>query len=372
MHTVKYIFLAVAFLLASCGNDDEAPPAVEGCRNQAFFDGQGPRQFEMGFSTWPYAPTSESVSGTYEFIAAHADIYSEHIDNSIPWNAWMNGLPLPEAFTNEIDGKVARTIPQMRLALSVSLLNTDRSDLASDFDGSTPTYTVLNDQAIEDTYFQHIDYLTDRLEPDYLVIAIEVNELRINAPSKWNAYKLLMQNVKSRIQAEYPSLHISESLTLHNLYQPDVPDPEAYLAEMLAYANAMDFVAISFYPFFKGLHTKADFQLAFDFLHAHIEPPIAFAETAHLAEDLDVGSFNLYIESNPCEQNAYMESLLLNAAQQQYEYVIWWAHRDFYELWNTFPDPLKDLGKLWRNTGLLEDDGTGREGFDTWEMVFLE
>jgi hypothetical protein len=179
-----------------------------------------------------------------------------------------------------------------------------------------------------------------------------------------------MHNVKSRIQQEYPSLKISESLSLHNLYQPEVLDSEDYIDEIVAYANNMDFVAISFYPFFKGQHSKNDFQKAFDFLHSKITKPIAFSETSHLSEDLSISSYDLFIESSECEQNLYLENLLSNAQKHNYEYVIWWAHRDFYELWLTFPEELKDFGKLWRNTGLVADDGDKKKAYSTWKLVF--
>lgn len=367
-NSLKTLLYITAGLLISC-NDDNVKPPDDDCVNSTFFAEYDSRDFKMGFSTWAYAPTEESLNNTYQFIEENSDIYSEHIDNKIPWSSWINNLPLPVEFTNEIDSRISRKIPNIRLALSVSLLNIDRTDLAEDFDGSIPDYNALYDSEIEDAYFKHINYLTNRFEPDYLIIAVEVNELRIKSPSKWNEYKLLMHNVKSRIQQEYPTLRISESLTLHNLYQPDVLNPEEYIAEIVAYANNMDFVAISFYPFFKSQHSKNDFQKAFDFLHANIIKPIAFSETSHLSEDLSVSGYDLFIEGNECEQNLYLESLLSNAQDQNYEYVIWWAHRDFYELWLTFPEELKDLGKLWRNTGLISDDGRNKKAYAIWEMV---
>lgn len=367
-NTQKALLFITVNLLISCTKDNVNQPDKD-CINSKFFIEYSSRNFNMGFSTWPYAPTEESINNTYHFIEQNSDIYSEQIDNKIPWNAWINDLPLPVEFTDDIDTRISRKISNSNLALSVSLLNIDRSDLAEDYDGNIPNYDGLNDLEIEDAYFKHINYLINRFEPDYLIIAIEVNELRIKSPSKWIEYKLLMHNVKSRIQQEYPSLKISESLTLHNLYQPEVLDSEDYIAEIVTYANSMDFVAISFYPFLKGQHSKNDFQKAFDFLHSKITKPIAFSETSHLAGDLSINSYDLFIEGSECEQNLYLESLLSNAQEQNYEYVIWWTHRDYYELWLTFPEELKDLGKLWLNTGLVTDNGGKKKAYSTWELV---
>ena len=368
MRNIWLAFVGSIILHCGCEGDNKIQPDLD-CSDADLLAREATRNFEMGFSTWPYAPSEEAVIDTYQFIEENADVYSEHIDNRIPWNAWINNLPLPQEFTLDIDARQARRIPGLKLALSVSLLNTDRNDLWEDFDSSVPDYVELNDAKIQDAYFRHIDYLVTRLEPDYLTIAIEVNELIHNAPEKWNAYKLLMHEVKLRIKAQYPSLQISESLTLHNLYEPEVANPQEYINELVTYANEMDYVAISFYPYFKGLHSKSDFQKAFDFLHDHIDKPIAFAETSHLAEDLSVATYNLSIEGSECGQNQYLESLLNNAQDQDYEYVIWWAHRDFTALWATFPEELQDLGKLWRNTGLVGDEGKSKQALITWKAI---
>lgn len=358
-------------LLFACNKEDDNPVRpVSNCGESDFFCEFESRNFQMGFTTWPYAASNEAVNNTYQFIADNADIYSEHIDSEIPWDAWINDSALPLEFTNKIAAKVSRAIPNVKLTLSVSLLNTSRNDLASDLDGTTPSYSKLNDAHIEDAYFKHLKYITNQLNPDFLILAIEVNELLKNAPDKWDAYKLLMSNIKSRIKQEFPALTISESITLHNFYQPDVQNPATFVAEITDYAKSMDFVTISFYPFFKGLKTKDNFQEAFDFLHEKISKPIAIAETGHLSEDLAVESFDLFISGNQSEQKDYLESLITNAQTQDYEYIIWWTHRDYDELWETFPESVKDLGKIWISTGIINEDGTQKDAYTIWDIVY--
>ncbi len=365
MNESKILLLLLCSFLLSCSEEDN-PPAE--C--QEFFCEYSSRNFEMGFSSWAYAPTVESVNDTYQFLEENGTIYSEHIDSNIPWNAWINDLPLPTEFTNEMAARAANKIPGTKLTVSVSLLNSLRNELAYDYDGTIPNYTALNDTEIEDAYFKHLQYIANQLNPDYLIIAIEVNELLINAADKWDEYKLLISNVKTRMQQEFPSLPLSESITLHNLYEPDASsNPSAYIDELVTYANAMDLVTISFYPYFKGLNSKEGFQEAFNFLHERINKPIAFAETSHLSEDLSVASFDLFIPGSYPEQNDYMETLMINAQEENYEYVIWWAHRDYNELWETFPDEVKDLGKLWLSTGIINEDGVEKESYTTWQTV---
>jgi len=324
----------------------------------------------MGFSTWPFGPNESDMAETYSFLSQNADIYSEQIDYKIPWNTLINNTAFPDEFITNIDYKISKRITENKLLLSVSLLNTDRNDLLEDYDGNIPSYTAMNDQIIEDAYVKYLEYLIGKFNPDYLVFAMEVNELRINKPDKWEQYKLLAANIHSRIKAEYPDLPIAESFTLHNYFNPDVSDPDAYISEITDYINQNnDFAAISFYPYFKGFHTKEDFQLAFDFLNSHVTIPIAFVETSDLAETLKIRSYKLKIESDVCEQKDYLETLMLNAYNNDYEFIIWWAYRDYDELWKTLPSKTKDLAKLWRDTGLLDEDGVERPAFELWKSL---
>jgi hypothetical protein len=131
----------------------------------------------------------------------------------------------------------------------------------------------------------------------------------------------------------------------------------------------LDFSAISFYPFFKGLKTKEDFQEAFDFMYSKLNRPIAFSETGHLSEDLKVDSYSLFIAGDQCEQKDYLEALLRNAQEHNYIYIIWWTHRDYDELWQTFPAEAKDLGKLWISTGIINGDGKEKKAYSSWKMA---
>lgn len=330
------------------------------------------RNFHMGFTTWSFGPNWEDRDETYQFISDNADIYSEQFDNKIAWKAWINNTELPIEFIEDVAYRVSHKPKTHKTLLSVSLLNSERNDLLHDYDGTLPSYNSFSDKIIEDAYFKHLNYLIVELNPDYVVLAMEVNELLINSETKWSGYKQLINAVRNRIKLAYPHILLSESVTLHNWFNPDVDDKVNYIKTINDYVNELDFVAVSFYPFFKGQHSKTDFQQTFDFLHAQVKKPIAFVETSHLAENLAVESYNLKINSSVCEQNEYLETLLLNAYKNKYQFVIWWAFRDFDALWSTFPDDVKDLGKLWRDTGLISETGEERPAFQTWSDVLVK
>lgn len=324
----------------------------------------------MGFSTWSFGPDAQDVEDTYQFIADNADIYSEQVDEYVPWDALLNQTALPQEFVDDINFRLSKKSPGQALILSSSLLNTDRSDLLPDFDGSLPSYNSLADSSICEAYFQHLKYLVETLDPAYLVMAMEVNELYIHSPDKWNEYRDLVSQVKPRLKNLFPNLPISESYSLHNWFQPEVDDPPTYQTILRQTVNDLDFAAISYYPFFKGQHYPSEFQQSFDFLHSEVSVPIALVETAHLAQSLSIPAFDLNISSDPCEQSLFAKTLLQNAQEQEYEAVIWWAHKDYDELWETFPDEAKDVGKLWRDTGLFSENNDVRPAWQVWELAF--
>jgi hypothetical protein len=364
-----YLLFLLSTLFFSCekeGND----PAPYTNSSKSVLDEIENRNFKMGFTSWPYAATLGAQDSTYAFLQAEGDIYAEHIDDKIPWSAWINNTALPTAFTNNILGRKNRKIAENQLLVSVSLLNNLRTDLAEDFNGLPPTYDSLNQSSIEDAYVQHINYIVGELQPNYLLLAIEANELLINSPNLWESYKKLITNVRSRIKTAHPTVQLSESVTLHNWYNPNALN-SSLVREIQAYVNQnQDFVAISYYPFFQQLENVDEYQKAFDFLHSQTNKRIAFAETTQIAEDLIVSGLNLNILSSQGIQKDYLETLLLNAYREDYEFIIWWCHRDYDALWQTFPASVKDLGQLWRDSGLLDEDGQERAALSSWRSVF--
>ncbi|MFY0643724.1 MAG: glycosyl hydrolase 53 family protein [Bacteroidia bacterium] len=371
---MRLYFLGSIFLLTlatSCKDKSADVPSTVPCSETPSLQ-IVQRNFHMGFTTWPFGPDEEDVDETYDFIAANADIYSHHLDNKIPWQAWRNNTNLPAEFVNDIQYRKNKSINGHQRLVSVSILNSIRDGVIQDYDGSPPTFDSLNEQSMEDAFVKHLEYIIEELQPNYLVLAMEVNELRIHNASLWQEYKKLMSAVRPRIKAKYGNIKISESLTLHNWYKSDVPDKTAYEQELSDYTEEFDFTAVSFYPFMKGLSSPEEMQEALDFLHSQTNKPIAFVETAHIAEDLVIPNFNTNIPSDECQQADYVSTLLNNADDKNYLFLIWWAYRDFDELWETFPEGVKDLGRIWRDTGLLDENGNERPSFSLWKQILAK
>ncbi len=368
MNRLKCFIIIPSLLITFCLGCQEAGLAPL-CETPSFFSDYAERKFKMGFSTWSFGPDESDRRETYQFISKHADVYSEQIDEYIPWRALEANAPLPEALQADLDFRFAQRPVGHDLLLSVSLLNIDRSDLLADSDGYRPAYEGLDDAKIAEAYEAYLRQLLDHFQPQYLVMAMEVNELYLHDRAKWEAYKNLSAKIRTNLKASYPEVLLSESITLHNWFEAEGDEAASYLEELSSYVNQLDFAAISFYPFFKGQKRARQFQKSFDFLHDQINIPIAFVETTHLAEDLSVPSYEIDIPSSECEQNEYLETLLLNAQVNEYLFIIWWSHRDYDRLWEIFPEEVKDIGKLWRDTGLIDENGDERIAYRTWELV---
>ncbi len=358
------IFYSSIILLGSCVK------ASLNCEQGNFFEGVEERNFAMGFTTWNYAPQDEAVEDTYDFILGNGDVYAEQIDEYVPWASLINGTPLPSDFLLKMEYKAVRKPQDLPLSLSVSFLDTDRSDLLPDLDGSRPESSGFDDPTIIDAYEKHLNWLISKFNPDYLTFAMEVNELFTHDREKWDAYKNFSREIRSRLRIAHPELELSESITLHNWFEPENGDQESYNLEMKTFVEGLDFASISFYPFLTGLESESGYQRAFDFLHSQVSTPIGIVETNQLAETLEINAYNLTIKADPCSQKEYLETLLLNAQSEDYAFVIWWSHRDYDELWETFPDEVKDIGKIWRDTGLIDEDGNERIAFSSWKRAF--
>ncbi|MEM7575321.1 MAG: hypothetical protein AAF433_20605 [Bacteroidota bacterium] len=360
----------IALLLAACQDDNapELPEELDCILNLELTDIDF-RNFGMGFSSWPYGPEPEQVQETYEFIGANGDLYAEQLDENIPWRSWINGEELPEAFLENLYFRRSNAPADLPLLLSVSLLNLEKTELMSDYDGQVPDYTSLADEQLADAYFTHLDFLIRFFEPVAVVIGTEANEFLAKRPEKWQGYTQLMDNVRARLRETFPSLPLAESVTLHRWAAPEVADPVTYQETVTDYLQEGDFAAICFHPFLRNWRSTTQFQLVFDFLHERTDLPIAIVETSHLGDDLIFESAGVTIESDECQQQRYLETLLINAQRQRYALVLWWAHRDYDALLEIFPPEFREIGGVWKDTGLLTEEGRPRMALEMWQYI---
>ena len=354
------------------GSASTIPPAgASPAQDQIGATGRG---FLMGFTSWPYAATAEAVQGTYAFIGTNADLLVEHLDDGVPWAESLRNTPFPKAFQEKIEGRRKNRSPGTKLLLSLTPLNLGRNGLAECAgNGQRPPLPAelkgkpFNDPELVRAYANYCRRMVEFFQPDFLVTGIESNELLNNQPKAWNAYRELSRQVQGELRERFPRLPLSESVTLHKLLDRQNRGLAEYRKKIQEFVESHDFFAVSFYPFFLGLHQEEEFAEALDFLPTFTGKPIAITETGHPAEPLKIRAWNLDFPTDPKEQAAFVKVLLSRAQAHHYLFVTYWAARDFDELWKTFPDAVKDLGALWRDTGLIDEAGQPRPASATWK-----
>ena len=173
----------------------------------------------MGFSTWSYGPDLADIDDTHSFLDQYRDIQTIQMDDKIPWNAWINGTALPSDYIADVDGRVFR-LPNdgTPIILSISPLNTGRDNIIEDWEnGAAPSYS-FGDTILQNAFIEHIKYLVDAFNPTYLIFGMETNDLLVHAEDKWDDFRSLMTKTKTELQLTYPTLKMTESMTLHNWY----------------------------------------------------------------------------------------------------------------------------------------------------------
>ncbi|MEW5979653.1 MAG: glycosyl hydrolase 53 family protein [Acidobacteriota bacterium] len=333
------------------------------------------RPFYLGFTSWASGPTLEDVARTYRFISQNADILTEHIEG-VPWFEALHDRPFAKGFQQNIELGRGNRPAGMKLVLAISPLNMGRNSLAGYF-GEKENMPLpddisgkaFNDPAIKKAYLNYCLRMADYFKPDYFIIGIETNELLKNTPEQWEGFVELSQHVHSELKKKLPDLPMAQSVTLHVLLDKKVPNLDRYQKRIAEFISAYDFNAVSFYPFFMGLHQYDEFAKALKSIRQFGTKPIAISECGHPAEPIVAKTWNLNIPSSPEEQDQFVQALLKQAQEDKYLFVTQYAALDFDELWKIFPDEVKDLGRLWRDTGLVDESNTPRPALETWRRA---
>ncbi len=97
--------------------------------------------------------------------------------------------------------------------------------------------------------------------------------------------------------------------------------------------------------------------------------PVAITETGWIAEDLTIPGYGYSEQSDASRQRDYVSGMLANANDLSMEFVIWFAMVDYDALWNNALGQ-DDLSKLWKDTGLYDDNLNPRPALDSWKEYY--
>lgn len=368
--TIVFMLLGLS-LLVGCGssgnsdNNDDDDDIVELSRS-----------FYLGFTPWPYEATQEAIDTVYDTIQQNGDIVAHHLMDGIPWQESLVGDPFPADLENEVAGRIAETDSDQQVYLAVDSLNTNRDNLALNWGeaGGEPLPAPWNtrtfaDSEVVEAYVNFALAMIARFEPDYFNYGTEVSELLLNDQDKFAQFVVFAEGVYTAIKAEYPSLPLMVSVALKS---PDSADAEILATNLNQLSDYVDMVGISVYPYaFFDHGDKGDpANLSIDWL-AQINSlipgkPVAVTETGWIAENLEIETFGLSVQSDPSKQKVFLETLFAEAENLSASFVIWFTVADYDTLWNEDLGQ-NDLAKVWKDTGLLNSSLQTRPAMGTWQ-----
>lgn len=336
------------------------------------------RAFHMGFTPWPCDETQAAVDGTYAMINAHGDMLAYHIDSGVPWPEAYAGQPYPAAVEAVLTDLLARRPGNKTMYLGMTPLDMMRGDVAGywaqDENGPRPAPWDgygFGDQRMADAYANYCLELICRFRPDYVNYGIEASGLAEESPEQWDDFVGFMSRVYTRLKQAHPDLPIGFSAVLHPPGTTEMQAAANAAADLLPYT---DYLGISAYPHMQPPIAQSDCRPANvhpDFLLQASAlaqgKPVAVCETGMPGQDCIITAYGLRALSNPAWQNDYVHKLLSEAHRMDTLFVIWWAVADFDRLLAHFPPEYVDLGTVWRDTGLFDENLQPRPGLTTWD-----
>ncbi len=368
--TILLVLTAACAGQAAMADPAQPLPDAPGARRPVPAHGLEPRPFPYGFTTFPYAATAQAQDDLMRLIATNGTMYAEHFDDAIPWRAALNGSAFPQAFADDVTGKLAHRLRDRPLLLALTPLNEDRSGVVADVNGALPKalrHVPMDDPAFIRAYTNYCIWMIDRFHPDYVLSAIESNDLLKENPGAWPAFDRFSRAVMARLKQRYPDIQFGESLSLHTFMDADGPGPsQRYRDTIKAHIADFDFVGISYYPFIYGAFTPTQWEKAFGFIRNWTRKPLAVTETGHPAQRLRVKRWGLDFPFSEADQAAYVCTLMRQAVRGEYRFVIWFEARDLDLLIPALPPQVRDLVRLFRDMGLVDEKGRERQGLQVW------
>jgi len=329
------------------------------------------RHFRMGFTGFPHDVSIEALIHAREFSRQNSDIIAHHIEG-VPWAELLAGKPFSDELINEWKGKKEAIPKGGKVYLAIS---PGRGDLKPG-EKSLPFPKELvgksyDDPVVMTAYLSYCRRMVEFFAPDYLGIGIEVNEIYQAGPNKWRAYAALHRHVYQELKKDHRDLPIFASFTLHGMLNETGRKREAMFTAFGEIMPFNDQVAVSFYPFIRGGTTDIDGCLRWLTEHfGGYKKPYAFVEVGEPAERLRLPSSGQIIDGTPQHQAAFYETLLAFARDHEVRFVISFLHRDYDSLWEKIKRSSPEAFMVWRDCGLLDQDGKARPAYTVWKRYF--
>lgn len=333
------------------------------------------RTFYMGVTPWPADFTAAEVDTSYAFINNHCDIVSHHFDDGIPYEEAFTKQPMPTQLQNDVNYRVSQTNASKKILLSVSALNLSRLHKADYYTNSIVATTIqnsweslpVNHPNVVSAYVKYISWLIDSFQPDYVNYGVESNVLTFPS-TDFALYKDFLSQVYPQLKANYPTIPFFVSFIVD-----ESNEGFSYAQQLLPYT---DIIGLSSYPYVTvsssvGGNTNPNLfpPNYYERFINMANKPFAFAETAYIAENLVIPSYNLNRQGSLEWQKSYLEKISQLSNQYNAEFVIWFCSKDYDAAIPTIQSLglYQDLFLFWRDTGLKDQNGQPRPSYQLWK-----
>lgn len=306
------------------------------------------------------------------------DIIAHHLDSGIPWQEAFDETPYPAAVENELNSRVANTLPDKQVFLTVSPFNAMRDNLAGYWNDSgtgqslNPPWNGRDFDSAEviQAYINFSKNTIDRFNPDYFNLALEVSELAINDAARFDKFVVFVKQVSISLRTAYPNLKLMLSVAMKSPGSNSASIINTQVPRLIQY---VDVVGVSVYPyvFFDHADKGNPDNLPNNWL-SQIEiisagKPLAITETGWAAERLDIPSFAVDVASNDSYQSTYVQLLFDEAKKLDLKFIIWFSIVDYDALWNGVLGQ-DDVSRIWRDTGLYDENLIMRPALKRWQQ----
>ncbi len=332
------------------------------------------RTFRMGFTGFPHDITLPAVIEARKFCRDNGDIIAHHIEG-VAWTECLQNKPFPKKRLIDWKGKKEAGTKKGKVYLAISpgrgslQLLEDCQPIAKELQGKP-----YDDPLVMRTYLAYCRRMIEIFEPDYLAIGIEVNDIYKDAGSDvWKAYVGLHKHVYKALKREHKDLPIFASATLHNMLVVRGKKRQEYINAFSQIMPYCDYVAVSYYPFIQAGTTETAKSLAWlDDSFGKYNKPFAFVETGEAAQKITLPSSGQKIRGTAEKQRQFMIQLLLFAETHDTKFVVWFIHRDYDAMWDKIKKQkhVPEAFMVWRDCGLLDEEGNQRPAFSIWEKYF--
>jgi hypothetical protein len=356
---VTALVFALAAVLVACGSDasDSGATLVSTAdvEQTAPLAGQGrdgpARSFGMGFLALPAQLSEASYLELFDIAAERGDLLM--IQRAVPWAALAaGGAPsAQELATADREAALSRERGLDLLFAIDPWEPTDRGRLAGEERGPG-----FDDPAIVESYLRYVEFVVERYQPRWIALAVDVDQFAAARPEQLDAFQAAYIQAYRLVKERLPQTSAFLSFQLEDL-QGLVPwgaahDPQWGL--VIRFAPFLDLLAVSSFPSFV-FPFQGDIPEEYFSRLAAFGKPVAMVPVGYASEPgRDGVTFG-----NDAGQRAFLERLLREAEDGDWELVVWLAPQDpGFEIASPYD--------LVARMGLRDEAGAAKVAWNVW------